>query len=209
MPGRRSPGRRTGSPAAGGPAGPPRKAPACGSCSPGKGPGTAAVPPGDRIGVGLWSWRVAAPPDMLISACVHVTDGPEQTLVHREMSQAIRSEIASGNFYLVPRCVAPCQPVSPVGPRRRPRRTALAPCHGHMPFYAKTVSLGVAGTRRFMLFAAWQVGYGGGSSLDGAAMAAGLATPQPVQASSGRSRWRPVSGRGWPGRLQRCGGGRR
>ena len=31
----------------------------------------------------------------------------------------------------------------------------------------------------------------------------------PVQTSSGRSRWRPVSGRGWPGRLRRCGGGRR
>ncbi len=45
-----------------------------------------------------------------------------------------------------------------------------------------------------------------GSSLDGA-VAAELATPQPVQTSSGRSSWRPVSGRGWPGRPQRCGGG--
>jgi hypothetical protein len=36
---------------------------------------------------------------------------------------ARRPEIAGGNVYRVPRCLAPCQPVSPV----RPRHTAPAP----------------------------------------------------------------------------------
>ena len=67
------------------------------------------------------------------SAAIAVIIEPARRSMHWRYVRARRPEIASGSVYRVPRCLAPCQPVSPV----RPRHTAPAPLFGHIPGHAK------------------------------------------------------------------------